>query len=246
MYFPWLVYRNKWLRLPRKCLPWQQFHVIALAKLQGAKNSFTGSVGAHCILPRVAPAWFADIIFQVKAILGQQLPLRNIGTTRRSLTPEWRCCFRLCMCVSVWWARTDLQSPSPATPAGAATFVCARGTTSTLWRASLQNLLCPEAAWFDSGAITAGKPLLDGRSRTLANIISISWFRVTEFTVSCAWTRIDLEDVTMSVWPCRWLQSAVCYLSVTALLSITRMEEGHYRILPLRNFLGDGLQCSIQ
>lgn len=44
----------------------------------------------------------------------------------------------------------------------------------------------PEAAWFDSGAITAGKELLDRRLKSLANVISISWLGGIEFTVSCA------------------------------------------------------------
>lgn len=101
--FSLTCFGNKWLGLPRKSLPWQQFHVIALAKLQGTENSFTGMLGPIVSCPAVHLHGLQTFIFQVTATLGQQLWLRNTGTMRCSLTPEW-----LCMCVSVWWTRTDL------------------------------------------------------------------------------------------------------------------------------------------
>lgn len=42
---------------------------------------------------------------------------------------------------------------------------------------SVKSFPGPKAAWFDSGTITADKQLLDKRWKTLANIISVSWFR---------------------------------------------------------------------
>lgn len=147
--------------------------------------------------PTVAPAWFADVIFQMKAIVGQQLSLRNTGTMRCSLTLEWHCCCArvlvsngqgliychlyhpLLLLLPLLWAPDEGQHQ--------------------LWRASLQNFPCPEVAWFNSRAVTAGKQLLDRRLNTLTSVISVSWFIGMEFTVSC----------TVSVWPCRWLQNAV-------------------------------------
>lgn len=112
-------------------------------KAAGNWEQFYRKCWGWLCLASVAPAWFANIIFWVKAIVGQQLSLRNIGTTRCSLILGWYCCFGSCICVSVWCTSTDLQSPLPATPAGVATSVSTRwGPTSTLQRASLvQKLL---------------------------------------------------------------------------------------------------------
>lgn len=124
--------------------------------------------------------------------------------------------------------------------------LCAPEGQHQLWRASLQSLPCPEAAWFGG---RVDEQLLDKRLKTLANIISISWFRVTEFTVSFAWTGIDLEDVTVSVWPCRWPQNAVLFVPCLWLLCWALpgwRKVSLYRILPLRTFLGVVLQCSVQ
>lgn len=212
-----------WLRLPRKCLPWQGFHVVALAKLQGAENSFAGSVEADCVQPVLHLHDLQTLSSRWKPLLASTYPweiLRQWG----ALTLKWHCCSRLCRCVVQCLMDKDWFTGTFTSPSCWCCHFCGHQVRDSI--NSAKSFPGPEAAWFDSGGITAGKQLLDRKSKSLANTIWISWFRGIEFTLSWSWARIGLEDVTVSVWPCRWLQNAVCQLPVTALLSTTRMDEG--------------------
>lgn len=81
MYFPFFVETVKpfWLRLPRKCLPWQRFHVIALAKLQGTENGFTGSVGADCVQPVLHLHDLQTLSSEWKPLLASSYPWEILG-----------------------------------------------------------------------------------------------------------------------------------------------------------------------
>lgn len=189
------------------------------------------------VLPSVAPAWFADFIFQVKAVVGQHLPLRNVGA-RCSLTLEWHCCFRLWACVSAWWTRTHLQPlllvPLLCAPGEGQCHLCKELPCGTFLVQKHLGLIVGLSQLVNNYLIRGGRLLpLSSQFPGLEVLSSLCLVLEQDKWRQCQLGLVG--DSKMLFVPCLWL---LCW-ALPGWRKVTR-------VLPLRNFLGGGLQCSIQ